>query len=119
MTRDGASGLSTSVRCETHFSGATQREESLLTPPVRIVVGRGVVGDSVFTTPVGFDRIDLGVVSIVSCIGYLLTRWRVGRVVVICIVVGDVELVPTADLDRIDLVVLSVVARKGYPITGR
>jgi hypothetical protein len=63
--------------CAIHSSGPTRREQSLLTPPVRIVIGRGVVGDSVLTTPVGFDSIDLGVVSVISRIGYLAVRARI------------------------------------------
>src|SRR5918998_187942 len=45
-----------------------------LTPPVRIKVGRGVVGDLVPTTPVGVDGVDLAVTvgSVVARIGYLL-----------------------------------------------
>src|SRR5918997_6871024 len=35
----------------THSSGATRREESLLTPPVRIRAVHGVVGDLALTTP--------------------------------------------------------------------
>jgi hypothetical protein len=38
MTRDGISGLQISLLCETHSSGATRREKSLLlTAPVRLI----------------------------------------------------------------------------------
>src|ERR687896_1633886 len=51
-----------------------------LTPPVRLKVGRGVVGDLVPTTPVGFDRIDLGVKRcVVVGKGYVLAARRIGR----------------------------------------
>jgi hypothetical protein len=43
------------------LSGATRREQSLLTPPVRTAVVTSVIGDSVLTTPFGFDRPDLTV----------------------------------------------------------
>ncbi len=122
-TRDGVSGLPTSLLCETHSSGATRREESLprtttttsFTSPVRIIVVRLVVGDSGLTTPVGLDVIDLGVSgSWVVDIGYVLTGRRVGRVVVVRSAVGDVFLAPPVGVDRVDVPVLSVVARIGY-----
>jgi hypothetical protein len=69
-----------------------------LTPPVRIVVVRGVVGDRVLTTPVGVDGVDLEVFSVVRGIGYALTGRRVGRVVVVRGFVGDWELAPTVGL---------------------
>ena len=72
--RDGAfSGLPISLLCETHSSGASRREESLLAPPVRIAVVISVVGDLLSTTPVGFDRPDLSVGPGDVDIGYLLT----------------------------------------------
>jgi len=117
MTRDGASGLPTSVLCETHSSGPTRREESLLTPPVRIEVGRGVVGDLVHTTSVWFDRVDLTVGSGVVDIGYLRTGRRVGRVEVARSVVGDVELASPVGFDGADLFVASGdVVGIGYPL---
>ena len=73
MTRDGASGLPTSLLCETHSSGATRREKSLLTAPVRIDVPISVVGDLLPTTPAWLDRPDLTVGSGVVDIGYPLT----------------------------------------------
>jgi len=73
MTRDGASGLQISLLCETYSSGATRREKSLLTAPVRIAVVISVVGDLEPTTPAGFDRPDLTVASGVVDIGNLLT----------------------------------------------
>ena len=66
--------------CETHSSGATRKEESLLSAPVRIIVVSSVVGDWALTTPVGADCIDFSVgCSGVVDIGYLLTGRRVGR----------------------------------------
>ena len=60
--------------CETHSSGATRREQSLLAAPVRIAVVISVVGDWLPTTPAGCDRIDLSVGGCgVVDIGYLLT----------------------------------------------
>jgi hypothetical protein len=54
----------------THSSGGTRREESLLlAPPVRILVVSSVVSDWEPTTPAGFDRVDLLVVSDVADIG--------------------------------------------------
>ena len=73
MARDGASGLPTSLLCETHSSGATRREQSLLTAPVRIDVVISVVGDLEPTTPVRLDRPDLTVASGVADKGYPLT----------------------------------------------
>ena len=74
MTRDGgASGLSTSLLCETHSSGATRREKSLFAPPGRIGVVISVVGDLLPTTSTGLDRPDLTVASGVVDIGYPLT----------------------------------------------
>jgi hypothetical protein len=58
---------------ETHSSGATRRENWLLTAPVRIEVGRDVVDDLVLTLPVWFDRVDLTVGSCVVDKGYALT----------------------------------------------
>ena len=111
-TRDGVSGLPTSLLCETYSSGATRREESLLRPtsaftcPVRIPVLRIVVGDFGITTTVGVDVIDLVVAgSWVVDIGYALTGRRVGRVVVVRIVLGDVDPASPVDVDRVDLVV--------------
>jgi hypothetical protein len=72
-TRNDASGLPISLLCETHSSGATRSEKSLLTPPVRIKVGRDVVDDLVLTLPVWFDRVDLTVGSGVVDKGYALT----------------------------------------------
>jgi len=72
-TRDGASGLPTSLLCKTHFPGATRREKWLLTAPVGPVVVISVVGDLVPATPVGLDRPDLVVGSGVVDKGYLLT----------------------------------------------
>src|SRR5215204_650363 len=69
----GASGLPTSLLCETHSSGATRRERSLFTAPLRIAVVISVVGDLLPTTPVGLDRPDLTVASGVVDIGYPLT----------------------------------------------
>ena len=98
-TRDGTSGLQISLLCETHSSGATRREQSLLTPPVRIMVVRIVVGDSGPATPVRLNVIDLGVSgSGVVDIGYLLTGRRVGRLEVIRIVVGEVFPAPPLGL---------------------
>jgi hypothetical protein len=80
MTHDGASGLQISLLWETHFSGATRREKSLLlTVPVRLKVSSTVVGNWDPTAPAGFDRIDFIVVSVVALEGDLLTTWRVGR----------------------------------------
>jgi hypothetical protein len=116
-TRDGVSGLPTSVLCETHSSGPTRREQSLLTSPVRIKVGRGVVDDLVRTTPVGFDGVDLTVGSGVVDIGYALTGRRVGRVEVARSVVGDVELASPVGFDGADLFVASGdVVGIGYPL---
>src|SRR5829696_7946144 len=104
----GASGLPTSLLCETHSSGATRREQSLLTAPVRIAVVISVVGDWLPTTPAGCDRIDLSVGGCgVVDIGYLLTGRRVGRVVVVRSVVGDVEPASPVGLDCVDLIVAS------------
>ena len=105
MTRDGASGLPISLLWETHSSGATRREQSLLTAPVRLKVVRTVVGDVESASPIGFDRIDLSVGSgsgLVG-IGYPIATGTVVRVVVLRRVVGDVEPAPSADLDGIDL----------------
>src|SRR5215208_3539970 len=64
--------------CETHSSGATRWEQSLLTAPVRIAVQSSVVGDWEPTTSAGFDRVDLGVGSgDVVAISYALTGRRV------------------------------------------
>jgi hypothetical protein len=71
--RDGASGLPTSVLRQTHSSGATRREQSLFTAPVRIAVVISVVGGLLPTTPAGLDSPDLSVGSGVVDIGYLLT----------------------------------------------
>jgi hypothetical protein len=107
----GASGLPTSLLCETHFSGATRREESLplassFTCPVRIIVLRIVAGDWGPTTPVGVDVIDLAVAGCgVVDIGYLLAIRRVGRAVVVRIVVGDVEPASPGGVDNVDLAV--------------
>ena len=69
-----ASPGSRSLPCDTHSSGATRREQSLLTPPVGIIVVRIVVGYSGPTTSVGLDVIDLGVSgSGIVDIGYGLT----------------------------------------------
>ena len=52
--RDGASGLSTSLlSAKLTPPGATRREQSLLTAPVRIAVVSTVVGDLLPTTPAG------------------------------------------------------------------
>ena len=94
---------SPSLLCETHSSGATRSEKSLLTPPVRIKVGRGVVDDLVLTTSVWFDRVDLTVGSGVVDIGYALTGRRVGRVGVARIVVGELALTSPAGVYSVDL----------------
>ena len=73
MTRNGTSGLQISLLCETHSSGATRREKSLLTAPVRIDVVISVVGNLLPTTPAWLDRPDLTVGSGVVDIGYPLT----------------------------------------------
>jgi len=73
MTRGGTSGLQISLLCETHSSGATRREKSLLTAPVRIGVVSSVVGDLLPTTPAGLDRPDLTVGSGRVYVGYALT----------------------------------------------
>ena len=73
MSYDGASGLPTSLLCETHSSEATRRDKSLFTAPVRIAVVISVVGDLLPTTPAGLDRPDLTVASGVVDIGNLLT----------------------------------------------
>src|SRR5215211_5961490 len=110
MTRDGASGLPTSLLCETHSSGATRREKPpLLTAPVRLKVSSTVVGNWGPTTPAGLDRVDFIVVSVVALEGYLLTAWRVGRVAVVRGVVGELFLAPSVSLDGVDLKVVSVV----------
>jgi hypothetical protein len=74
MTRDGVSGLQISLLCETHSSGATRKEQSLLTAPVWPVVVKTVVSDLEPSSPVGFDCPNL---TIACCgvvdIGYLLT----------------------------------------------
>ena len=55
-----------------------------MAPPVRIAVVISVVGDGLPTTPAGVDRVDLTVGSgDVVDIDYLLTRRRVGRVIVV------------------------------------
>src|SRR5918993_1130851 len=103
--------------CETHSSGVTRREQSLLTAPVRIAVVSSVVGDLEPASPVGLDRPDLTVGSgDVVFIGYLLTGRRVGRVVVVGGVVGDLEPVSPVGLDRVDLFVVSGVVGKCYPL---
>src|SRR5215204_376094 len=52
---------------ETHSSGGTRREKSLLlAPPVRILVVSSVVSDWLPTTPAGVDRVDFIVVSVVA-----------------------------------------------------
>jgi hypothetical protein len=92
MTHDGASGLQISLLWETHFSGATRREKSLLlTVPVRLKVSSTVVGNWDPTAPAGFDRIDFIVVSVVALEGDLLTTWRVGRGAVVGGVVGEFQ----------------------------
>src|SRR5688572_4515843 len=124
--RDGASGLQISLLCETHFSDATRREESLLpassfTCPVRIIVLRIVAGDWGPTTPVGVDVIDLSVSGCgVVDIGYLLAIRRVGRVVVVRSVLGDVELASAVGVDRVDLPVAGCgVVAIGYLLAIR
>ena len=103
----------------THSSGATRRWRSLLRPPVGTKASSGVIGELALTSPVGFDRIDLGVVSVVSCIGNLLTGRRVGRRVVVRGVVGDFELASPIGFDRIDLFVASGgVVGIGYPFAA-
>src|SRR5215212_4833819 len=93
--------------CETYSLLRTypEGEQSLLTPPVRIVVVRGVVGDRPLTPTVYADRVDLGVDpgSGVGVIGYALTGRRVGRVIVVRGVVGEWALAPTAHVDGVDL----------------
>src|SRR5215208_1564299 len=120
-TRDDASRLPISLLCETHTSGATRREKSLLTAPVRIKVGRGVVDDLVLTPPVWFDGVDLFVASgDVVGIGYPLAVVRVVGIVVVRSVVGDVELVPTAYVDGVDFRVSSFfVALISDPLATR
>src|SRR5829696_5560662 len=115
MSHDGgASGLPTSLLCETHSSGATRGEQSLLTAPVRIAIVISVVGDFLPTTPVGLDRPDLTVASGVVDIGYPLTRRRVGGVGVVRGVVGDWSPATPVGLDGIDLVTVgSALARIG------
>jgi hypothetical protein len=86
-----ASPGSRSLLCETHSSGATRREQSLFTAPVRIEVVPIVGGDWGPATPVGLDVMDLCVSgSGIVDIGYALAGRRVGRLYVICVVVGDV-----------------------------
>ena len=120
-TRHGASGLLSSLLCETHSCGPTRREESLppassFTCPVRIPVLRIVVGDSSITTSVGVDVIDLVVAGAwVVDVGYALTRRRVGRIVVVRVVARDVELASPVGVNRVDLVVaVSGDAAIGY-----
>src|SRR5688500_5068479 len=60
---------------------------------------RVVVGEFGLTSPTGFDRVDLGVVSIVSHVGDPLGPGRVGRAVVVRIVFGNLELIPAARVD--------------------
>ena len=72
MTRNGTSGLQISLMCETRSSGATRREKSRLTAPVRIAVQTTVVGDLLPTSPAGVDGVELLVVSVESCKGYPL-----------------------------------------------
>ena len=69
----GVPGSDLFTLCETHSSGATRREKSLLTAPVRIDVPISVVGDLLPTTPAWLDRPDLTVGSGVVDIGYPLT----------------------------------------------
>ena len=119
MTRDGASGLPTSLLCETHSSGATRREKPpLLTAPVRLKVSSTVVGNWGPTTPAGLDRVDFIVVSVVALEGDLLTTRRVGRVAVVRGVVGDWLPTIPAGFDRIDLFVASGVVGKCYPLAA-
>src|SRR5215218_2933823 len=98
-------------------------EQSLLPPPVRIRVARGVVGDRALAPTTYVDRVDLtvGSASGVIGIGYALTRRRVGRVVVVRGVVSDVELAPAAYVDGEDLFVGSgpLVALVSDPLAGR
>src|SRR5918994_1892966 len=82
------------------------------TPPVRIKVGRIVVGDAFPAPPVGLDVIDLGVSgSGVVDIGYLGAGRRVSRIDVVCIVIGDVFPAPPVGVDRVDVPVVSAAAR--------
>src|ERR671910_2064080 len=76
---------------------------------------RVVVSEFDLTSPTGFDRVDLGVVSIVSHVSDPLAPGRVGRAVVVRIVVGDLVLISAAGVDGVDLVVVPVVARIGDP----
>jgi hypothetical protein len=84
-----------------------------------MAVAISIVGDSVLTTPFGFDRPDLGV----GCgsgdvdIGYFLTGRRVGRVEVVRGIFGDVEPVSPANLDGVDLKVVFVPAAATARIT--
>src|ERR687897_824186 len=75
--------------CETHSSGVTRREQSLLTTPVRIAVVISVVGDLEPVSPVGLDRVDLFVVSGVVGKCYPLAVGSVVGVVVVRGVVSD------------------------------
>ena len=79
MTRDGTSRLQISLLDETHSSGATRREQSLLAAPVRIAVVISIVGDLLPASPAGLDRPDLTVGSGRVYVGYALTGRREGR----------------------------------------
>ena len=109
--------------CQTYSLLRTypEGEQSLLPPPVRIRVARGVVGDRELAPTTYVDRVDLtvGSASRVIGIGYALTRRRVGRVVVVRGVVSDVELAPAAYVDGVDLFVGSGsgVVGIGYALT--
>src|ERR687890_214228 len=98
---------------ETH-SGATRREESLLTAPVRIAVVISVVGDWLPASSDGFDGVDLFVAfgDGVS-VGYPLATGTVVRRVVVRGVVGDWSLASSSGIDGVDLGVRGLIEKDG------
>src|SRR5918993_322776 len=102
MTLDGTSGLQISLLDETHSSGATRREQSLLAAPARIAVVISVVGDLLPASSTGLDRPDLFVAFDEGVsVGYAFaTGTVVGRVVVRG-VIGD-WLLASSGIDGVD-----------------
>src|SRR5918995_631244 len=99
----GPPGSDLFTLCETHSSGATRREKSLLTAPVRIDVPISVVGDWLPASPTWFDRPDLVVASGDRVgIGYPLAIGSVVGEVVLRRVVGDWLLTSSASIYGVD-----------------